>query len=150
MKKKHWCLQYLIDNGLPPFAENSLEKLAEALFDWPSDRAAAAVHGCEVKVLCVVGTPKNERLEHSIGHGGCGPAERVGGDYDIYLKSAIVTPWGTTNHFAADGFAGGLTFFTPQLSPEPAGTQGNAQAYNYYPIKRDTIKSMPSFRRTSC
>lgn len=65
--------------------------------------------------------------------------------YDIYLKSAIVTPWGTTSTLRLTDLPGGVNFFTPQLSPEPVGTQGNAQAYQFWPIKRDTIKSDSKF-----
>ncbi len=65
--------------------------------------------------------------------------------YDIYLKSAISTPWGTISTLRLTDLPGGVSFFTPQLSPEPSGTQGDAQTYNYYPIKRDTVKSDAKF-----
>src|SRR4051812_22706251 len=65
--------------------------------------------------------------------------------YDIYLKSAIVTPWGTVSVLRLTDLPAGLTFFTPQISPEPTGTQGNAAAYNYWPVKRQTVKSDSNF-----
>ena len=65
--------------------------------------------------------------------------------YDVYLPSSITTPWGTTNILRLTDLPGGISFFTPQLSPEPAGTQGNAQAYNFWPIKRQTVKSDARF-----
>ncbi len=65
--------------------------------------------------------------------------------YDIYLKSAIVTPWGTTNILRLTDLPSGISFFTPEISPEAGGNQGVAQAYNYWPVKRDTIKSDAAF-----
>lgn len=65
--------------------------------------------------------------------------------YDIYLPSNIVTPWGTTNILRLTNLPGGFTFFTPKISPEASGTQGNAQVYQYWPIGRKTIKGDAKF-----
>lgn len=60
--------------------------------------------------------------------------------YDIYLKSAITTPWGTLSILRLTNLPGGANFFTPKLSPESAGTQGNAQSYSFWPIQRATVR----------
>ena len=48
--------------------------------------------------------------------------------YDFYLASSITTPWGTTNTLRLTTLANGFSFFTPQITPEPVGTQGNGVA----------------------
>lgn len=72
--------------------------------------------------------------------------------YDIYLPSAIVTPWGTVSilrlcDFPAAQIDGtkGISFYTPKIAPEATGTQGNAQFYNYWPIKRETVQGESKF-----
>lgn len=65
--------------------------------------------------------------------------------FDFYLKVAIVTPWGTISILRITDLVGGLTFFTPKISPEAAGNQGVSQAYNYYPIARENIKADGKF-----
>lgn len=65
--------------------------------------------------------------------------------YDFYLKSAITTPWGTVSTLRLTDLPGGVAFFTPNISPEPAGTRGNAQAYNYWPLIRQMVKADSKF-----
>ena len=66
--------------------------------------------------------------------------------YDIYLKSAIVTPWGTTNVIRLCNRLGKqFSFFTPQVSPEDSGTQGDAATYYPWPLKRAVVKSSGQF-----
>jgi hypothetical protein len=74
--------------------------------------------------------------------------------YDIYLKTAISTPVGTTNiirictypgYVAGSSFSG-FQFFTPKQSPEPVGTQGNAATYYFLPIDRDELKTAAKFQ----
>jgi phage-related protein len=60
--------------------------------------------------------------------------------YDIYLREAITTPWGSVSTLRLTDIAGGISFFTPAFLPEPAGTQEDAQAYQYWPLKRDSAK----------
>lgn len=60
--------------------------------------------------------------------------------YDFYLRTPIVTPWGTIDTLRLTSLPDGFQFFTPQLDPEPAGTRGNAMLYNYWPLKRDRLK----------
>ena len=60
--------------------------------------------------------------------------------YDIYLAASIVTPFGTTNILRLTTCAGGLSFFAPNDSPEPSGTQGSAQNYLEWPLKREMVK----------
>ncbi len=61
--------------------------------------------------------------------------------YDIYLKSSITTPFGSTSTIRITNLPSGLTFFTPLVDPEPSGTQGNSQAYQFWPITRALVKS---------
>lgn len=61
--------------------------------------------------------------------------------YDLYLKAPIATPWGTVDTLRLTDLPGGIAFFTPKLDPEPAGTRGNAQVYNFWPLKRDKLKT---------
>jgi hypothetical protein len=64
--------------------------------------------------------------------------------YDIYLKSAITTPWGTLSTLRLTSLpvdSSGFSFFTPTISPEPTGTQGNAATYKHWPMKRELVKS---------
>ncbi|MBC8096542.1 MAG: phage BR0599 family protein, partial [Akkermansiaceae bacterium] len=63
--------------------------------------------------------------------------------YDIYLSTAISTPWGTTNILRLTDLpsGAGFNFFTPTISPEAVGTQGDAAVYYFWPIKRQLVKS---------
>ncbi len=61
--------------------------------------------------------------------------------YDIYLKAAITTPWGTLSTLRLTTLPGGLNFFTPLMDPEPAGTRGDAAAYSFWPIKREAART---------
>lgn len=65
--------------------------------------------------------------------------------YDIYLKSAIVTPWGTISTLRLTDAPAGAQFFTPKISPEPVGNFGVAQAYQFWPLKRQTAQSDAKF-----
>lgn len=65
--------------------------------------------------------------------------------YDIYLPSAISTPWGTTNVLRLCTLGRQFSFFTPTSSPEAAGTQGDAATYYPWPLKRQVVKSSGSF-----
>ncbi len=65
--------------------------------------------------------------------------------YDIYLNTAIVTPYGTTSIIRITQCPGGLSFFTPLAYPEPAGTQGNAASYYEWPAKRQIVKAATRF-----
>jgi len=66
--------------------------------------------------------------------------------YDFYLSASIATPWGTTNIIRLCTLPNGFSFFAPTQSPEPAGTQGNAQTYQYWPIKREVVKGDTKFQ----
>lgn len=69
--------------------------------------------------------------------------------YDIYLKSAITTPWGTTSVIRLCSRLGAsFSFFTPQMSPEDAGTQGDAATYQPWPLKRQQVRSSGQFADT--
>jgi hypothetical protein len=65
--------------------------------------------------------------------------------YDIYLPAGVTInmPGGAVgvSVVTITDLPGGLNFFTPKFAPEPSGTQGNAQAYSYWPVKRGAIKS---------
>lgn len=61
--------------------------------------------------------------------------------FDIYLPAAISTPWGSTATLRLTSLPGGMTFFTPSADPEPTGTQGDAQAYVHWPLRRETVKA---------
>jgi phage-related protein len=66
--------------------------------------------------------------------------------YDIYLKSSITTPWGTTNVIRLCNRLGKqFSFFTPEVAPEPAGTRGDAATYYPWPLKREVVKSSGQF-----
>jgi hypothetical protein len=56
--------------------------------------------------------------------------------FDFYLKSAIVTPWGTTDRLRLTKYPGGLQFFNPQFAPEPVATRGTAASYTEWPVDR--------------
>jgi hypothetical protein len=60
---------------------------------------------------------------------------------DIYLTAAITTPIGSVSTIRLTTLPGNFSFFTPQVSPEPTGTQGNAATYTYWPWRRESIKS---------
>jgi hypothetical protein len=62
---------------------------------------------------------------------------------DIYLPEAIDVPGGASavDVVTITDLPGGLSFFTPKFLPEPSGSQGDAQAYTFWPFKRGTIKS---------
>lgn len=59
---------------------------------------------------------------------------------DIYLKAAITTPWGTVSTLRLCTVPGGTSFFTPTVPPEPTGTQGDAQDYEFWPLKRSPVQ----------
>lgn len=61
--------------------------------------------------------------------------------YDLYLKEAITTPFGTTDVIRITDLPGGLSFFTPTIDPEPGGTQGDAADYLEWPLKRGAVKA---------
>lgn len=61
--------------------------------------------------------------------------------YDLYLRAAIVTPWGTTSIIRLCTLPGGFTHYAPNNSPEPAATQGAAAVYQFWPITRDNSRS---------
>jgi phage-related protein len=65
--------------------------------------------------------------------------------YDFYLKASITTPFGTTNVLRICTNPAGVSFFTPKISPEPAGTQGSAQTYSFWPLKRQLVKGSSKF-----
>jgi phage-related protein len=66
--------------------------------------------------------------------------------YDIYLKSAITTPWGSTNVIRLCNRIGKqFSFFTPEVAPENTGTQGDAAIYYPWPLKRAVVKSSGQF-----
>lgn len=65
--------------------------------------------------------------------------------YDFYLKGAITTPWGSVSTLRLCTVPDGLSFFTPTVDPEPSGTQGNAQAYQFWPLKREIINGDAKF-----
>jgi len=65
--------------------------------------------------------------------------------YDIYLRSAISTPWGTVSTLRLTTNPAGLAFFTPQAAPEPAGTRGDAATYYHWPLKRERVRSDAKF-----
>jgi hypothetical protein len=65
--------------------------------------------------------------------------------YDFYLKSPITTPWGTLSVLRLTDNPGGLPFFTPKLSPEPAADQGDAATYRFWPLKRALVKGDAKF-----
>ena len=61
--------------------------------------------------------------------------------YDIYLKSAISTPWGTVSTLRLTTLPGNLSFFKPLISPEPVASYGVAQTYDFWPLQREESKS---------
>lgn len=66
--------------------------------------------------------------------------------YDIYLKSAITTPWGSTNVIRLCNRLGKqFSFFAPTVAPEEVGTQGDAMIYYPWPLKRAVVKSSGQF-----
>ena len=66
--------------------------------------------------------------------------------YDFYLKSSITTPFGSTSVLRLTTLPGGVSFFTPVDAPEPVATQGNAQAYQFWPLKRELIRGSSKFQ----
>jgi len=65
--------------------------------------------------------------------------------YDIYLRSSISTPWGTTSTLRLTTNPAGLSFFTPLIAPEPAGTRGDAATYYHWPLKRERVHTETKF-----
>jgi hypothetical protein len=61
--------------------------------------------------------------------------------YDIYLKSAISTPWGTVSTLRLTTLPGNLSFFKPLISPEPVASYGVAETYYFWPLKREEAKA---------
>ncbi len=60
--------------------------------------------------------------------------------FDFYLPSAVAAPWGTVSVLRLTSLPGGCAFFTPKVDPEPAGTQGAAATYHFWPVKRGAIE----------
>jgi hypothetical protein len=66
--------------------------------------------------------------------------------YDIYLKAAITTPWGSVNVLRLCSRLGNeFSFFTPAVAPEDAGTREDAATYYPWPLKRAVVKSSGQF-----
>src|SRR5262245_20163447 len=65
--------------------------------------------------------------------------------YDIYLKAAIVTPWGTVDTIRLTTLPEGLPFFAPKQWPEPDGNRGNAADYQYWNLKRSEVSAESKF-----
>lgn len=65
--------------------------------------------------------------------------------YDIYLKSSISTPWGSTNIIRLCNCGTTVSFFTPTIAPESSGTQGDAATYNPWAIQREVVKSSSKY-----
>lgn len=65
--------------------------------------------------------------------------------YDVYLKSAITTPWGSTSilRLCTVNTPSGLSFFKPKISPET--DQGAAATYYFWPLKRAQVKGDGKF-----
>ena len=61
--------------------------------------------------------------------------------YDIYLRAEITTPWGTISTLRLCTLPGGFAFFAPTLWPEPEGTRGEAQSYQFWPLIRDQVQA---------
>ena len=61
--------------------------------------------------------------------------------YDIYLKSAISTPWGTVSTLRLTTLPGNLSFFKPLISPEPSASYGVADTYYFWPLQRQDAKT---------
>jgi hypothetical protein len=61
--------------------------------------------------------------------------------YDIYLKTAISTPFGTIATLRLTTLPGGMSFFKPKLSPEPTADQGNPEDYIFWPVLRQAVKA---------
>ncbi len=67
--------------------------------------------------------------------------------FDVYLKSAITTPWGTLSTLRmAANYGTDFAFFTPTIAPEPTGTQGDAATYKPWPITREQIRGSQRFQ----
>lgn len=67
--------------------------------------------------------------------------------YDIYLKAAITTPWGTLSTLRlAANFGTEFAFFTPTIAPEPTADQGDAATYKPWPITREQIRGSQRFQ----
>lgn len=63
--------------------------------------------------------------------------------YDIYLRSSISTPVGTTNIIRLCNFPGPsnqFSFFAPAFAPEPLADRETAKTYYHWPLKREVIK----------
>jgi len=65
--------------------------------------------------------------------------------FDFYLPSAITTPWGSVSTLRLTTLPGGVSFFTPQLAPEPSGTRGAAASYQFWPLKRQAVRGSAKF-----
>lgn len=63
--------------------------------------------------------------------------------YDIYLKAAITTPWGSLSVLRVTNLPGGLNFFKPQIEPET--DLGAAATYQFWPIMRNIVKGDGKF-----
>ena len=64
---------------------------------------------------------------------------------DIYLKSTLTTPFGSSNVIRISNNGVNVSFFTPTGDPEPVATRGDAATYNAWAFKRRTIKSSSKF-----
>lgn len=60
---------------------------------------------------------------------------------DIYLPSAITTPWGSLATIRLTMWPVDLTFFAPGFDPEPAGTRNTAATYKPWPLQRSTVSN---------
>jgi hypothetical protein len=64
---------------------------------------------------------------------------------DIYLKSAISTPWGSLSTLRLTTYPTEFTFFAPLLWPEPDATLGSGGRYKPWPLKREPVASSSQF-----
>lgn len=64
---------------------------------------------------------------------------------DIYLKSTLTTPFGSSNVIRISNNGVDVSFFTPLADPEPVATRGNAATYSAWAFKRRTIKASSKF-----
>ena len=65
--------------------------------------------------------------------------------YDIYLKSAITTPFGSTSIIRITSAGIDVNFFKPTELPEAEDDQGDAATYTAWNIGRKTIRSSSKF-----
>src|SRR5881409_3708961 len=63
--------------------------------------------------------------------------------YDVYLKAAIATPWGTTSILRLTDLGTVLAFFKPAMTPE--ADPSAAATYQPWPIRREIVKGNAKF-----